>query len=346
MKLPRWTRSVRRARTYKHWSGLVKRGSPDSVGALMQYVHMTIEAVQDDTWHLAPGDVVRRVELHAQYGGSSQNGISPSRVSPNILIFTDPRSGQFHGYIDRWAEDGTFWYTGDGQRGDQEFVRGNRAILDHAEQGRHLRLFDGARGEVRYVGEFVLDELQPFSYGQAPETGNGPLRRVIQFHLVRAERSEPIAATALPVGGTYRPADESVQPAPAQLGVQDVDLVGRNLSAHRRLQNDLANALEKRDRIPLSPLPEDPDFDIAWRGPDGTLTVCEIKSLTDASETRQLRMGLGQILDYLDLLTVRTTSVRGVLWVERQPSSSRWIDLCERAGVALAWPGREEAVIS
>ncbi len=320
--------------------------SPDIIATLMQYVHMTIEAVQGSDWHLAPGDLVRRVDLHARYGGSKQNGISPCRESPNILIFTEESSGRFHGYTDRWAEDGTFWYTGEGQRGDQGFVRGNRAILDHVAQGRHLRLFDGASGEVRYVGEFILDELQPFSYSQAPETGNGPMRQVIQFHLIRAERSAPIRTKTLPVGGSYRPADESVHPAPAQLGVADPDLVGRNLSAHRRLQNDLAKALEKCGRIPLSPLPEDPDFDIAWRDGDGTFTVCEIKSLTDASETRQLRMGLGQILDYLDLLAARITATRGVLWVERQPSNPRWIRLCERAGVALAWPGCEESVIS
>lgn len=306
---------------------------------------MTNEAVHGSEWHLTPGELVRRMDVHAQYGGSGQGGISPSRESPNILIFTDPRSGQFHGYYDRWAEDGTFRYTGEGQRGRQEFVRGNRAIRDHAEQGRRLRLFDGSKGNVRYVGEFVLDETQPYSYSEAPETNNGPMRQVIQFHLVRAERSEPIAVSTLPVGDSYRPADESIQPALAQPGAPDPDLIGRNLNAHRRLQNDLAKALLERDRTPLSPSPEDPDFDIAWRDADGTLAVCEVKSLTDANETRQLRMGVGQILDYLDLLSARTAT-RGVLWVERQPSNLRWLELCQRAGVALAWPGQEASIIS
>ena len=307
---------------------------------------MTIEVMRGDEWHLVPGELVRRVDLHAKYGGSGQNGISPCRESPNVLIFTDPHSGHFHGYVDTWAEDGTFRYTGEGQSGPQEFNRGNRAVRDHIEQGRHLRLFDGARGEVRYVGEFLLDEAQPYSYSQAPATNNGPMRQVIHFHLVRAERSEPIAVNTLLVGGTYRSADESVQPAPAQLSAPDPDLMGRNLSAHRRLQNELATALMQRGRIPLSPLPEDPDFDIAWREVDDTLVICEVKSLTAASETRQLRMGLGQILDYLDLLSVRTTKVRGILWVERQPSNLRWITLCERAGVVLAWPGQEDSIIS
>ena len=199
---------------------------------------------------------------------------------------------------------------------------------------------------MRYVGEFLLDEAKPYSYGEAPEINNGPLRQVIQFHLVRAERSEPISLSTLSVGDTYRHADESVQPAPAQPGVPDPDLIGRNLGAHRRLQNDLAKALEERGLVPLSPLPEDPDFDIAWRQSDSTLVVCEVKSLTESSETRQLRMGLGQILDYVDLLAACAPSIQGVLWVERRPSNLRWVELCQRAGVVLAWPGHEASIIA
>jgi hypothetical protein len=42
----------------------------------------------------------------------------------------------------------------DVQFGDQVMLRGNRAIRDHAVNGKHLRLFQGARGEVTYLGEF------------------------------------------------------------------------------------------------------------------------------------------------------------------------------------------------
>jgi hypothetical protein len=87
-------------------------------------------------WTLRPGDRIRRTELHGRYGGSGQSGISPSRMTPNILVFTDPRSGERHGYFDHWAPDDSFHYTGEGQRGDQAMTKGNLAILNHRANGR------------------------------------------------------------------------------------------------------------------------------------------------------------------------------------------------------------------
>ena len=65
-------------------------------------------------WDLRPGDKIRRVDLHRSYGGSGQGGIGPSAQSPNIFIFSDPSSGERHGYFDRW-EDGELHYAGAGQ---------------------------------------------------------------------------------------------------------------------------------------------------------------------------------------------------------------------------------------
>ena len=56
-------------------------------------------------------------------------------MSPNVLLFTDQASGSPHGYVfDGWVDDGddkVFLYTGEGQRGDQQLIRGNAAILNH-----------------------------------------------------------------------------------------------------------------------------------------------------------------------------------------------------------------------
>ncbi|KUN36379.1 hypothetical protein AQJ30_22650 [Streptomyces longwoodensis] len=292
------------------------------------------------SWHLNPGDTIRRVELHDRYGGSRQGGICKSARNDNVLIFTDPNTGHQHGYYDEWAEDGSFHYTGDGQKGPQTFDSlGNRSVRDHVQLGLRLRLFEGSRGIVRYVGEFALDPASPYSYSRAPETGGGPLRQVIRFHLI------PVGSTkqppTVPVGSGYHPADESVQPVPAQPGTPDSGLTERNLRAHRHLQNALAAAVAAHGLEALSPRATDPDFDLAWRDSAGNLTVCEVKSLTAANETRQLRTGLGQLLDYHDRLRERAPKVHAVLWVEYQPSEARWIELCRRVGITLAWPGRE-----
>jgi hypothetical protein len=130
-------------------------------------------------WHLKPGDSIRRSELHDRYGGGRQGGIAPCTTSPNVLIFTDRSVGDEHGYHDRWDGD-VLEYCGEGQRGDQVIARGNRAIRDHREDGRALRVFQGVRGMVQYTGEY---ELESHRWAEAPGTGGGSKRRVIMFRL-------------------------------------------------------------------------------------------------------------------------------------------------------------------
>jgi len=76
-----------------------------------------------------------RRQLHAALGGQQQSGISPSSLQPLILLFSDPASGPQHGYLDGWQQDGFYHYTGEGQRGDPEMVRRNKAIRDHDREG-------------------------------------------------------------------------------------------------------------------------------------------------------------------------------------------------------------------
>lgn len=93
---------------------------------------------------------------------------------------------------------------------------------------------------------------------------------------------------------------------------------------------------------PLSPLAADPDYDLAWAGEDETMVLVEVKSVTPGNEIRQLRMGLGQVLDYNNTLRRRGRTVQPVLYVQRQPADDRWTDLAQAVGVILAWPGAED----
>lgn len=316
-------------------------------GALVAEVERTVtdapevQLPQNGGWGLEPGDEIRRVDLHTRYGGSRQGGISPSKASNNVIVFTDPRTGEQHGYQDVWESEDHFRYTGEGQVGNQVFTRGNKAIRDHLREGRHLRLFIGSRGIVRYAGEWILDPNHPYSWGRAPSTGGGEERQVIHFHMLRV--GAVVTASDVPVGTVYRVEDEGATLAPAAPSAPDPALMGETLSKHRQLQNGLAQQVRDRGLQPLSPLPTDPAFDLAWRD-DGTLTVAEVKSLRLENESHQLRAGLGQLLDYVDQLSARAQQVRGVLWVERAPSEDRWLGICERAGVILAWPGADTRV--
>lgn len=101
------------------------------------------------------GKTYRRSKLHDQYGGNRQTGISPLSNHPFILIFSGEQ-GEQYGYKDGWNSDGVFLYTGEGRYGDMEFVRGNKAIRDHLEDGRDLHLFQFMeQGLWRYIDQMI-----------------------------------------------------------------------------------------------------------------------------------------------------------------------------------------------
>jgi hypothetical protein len=296
-------------------------------------------------WTLRPGDRIRRTEVHARYGGSGQSGISPSRTTPNILVFTDPRSGERHGYFDHWAADDSFQYTGEGQRGDQTMTRGNLAILSHRADGRALRVFQGAAGTVQYVGQFVLDELEPFTITTAPSTNDGPPRQVIRFHLLPIDRAVTTAERGS-LGRPFRRRDEDVEVTSREaVTARDPDAAGRGLRAHNRLQNRLSDLVAAAGYTPIDPeSPIDPAFDLAWFA-EQTLFVVEVKSCTQDNQTQQLRLGIGQVLDYEDTLLARGHTVQPVLYLEKQPADVRWSGLTRRHGIQLIWPGTEHSLL-
>jgi 5-methylcytosine-specific restriction enzyme A len=49
------------------------------------------------------GEIYRRRELHDNYGGNRQGGISNCANHPMIFIFTG-KSGKLHGYEDGWDD--------------------------------------------------------------------------------------------------------------------------------------------------------------------------------------------------------------------------------------------------
>jgi len=118
-----------------------------------------------------PGAVYdRKTEINGPFGGSLQSGIAASATYPVIFLFTGDSGEQF-GYADHW-EDGAYLYTGEGQRGPMTLIRGNRAIAEHAENGRALHLFKSlgkGKGNA-YVGEFScadrFERIQPDVSGQ------------------------------------------------------------------------------------------------------------------------------------------------------------------------------------
>lgn len=85
-----------------------------------------------------------------------QSGISPARGTSEIFLFTGNHS--LFGYADEPLPDGRYRYSGEGLHRDQEMTRGNRAILEHAENGNRLRLLRTlGGGMVEYLGEYEYE---------------------------------------------------------------------------------------------------------------------------------------------------------------------------------------------
>ncbi len=124
----------------------------------------------------------RREDLHRKYGGQMQGGISTPAQHDFIMLFTST-TGEQYGYRDGWTDEG-YLYTGEGQKGNMEFVRGNRAIRDHKENGKSLHLFEYASmGHVEYIGEMKY-KTHKFQQG---EDVNGDQRQIIVFVLESTE---------------------------------------------------------------------------------------------------------------------------------------------------------------
>ena len=145
----------------------------------------------------------RTRDIHDVYGGSRQSGISTPKDQPLIFLFTGG-SGEQYGYQDRWDAEGVFLYCGEGQRGDMEFVRGNRAIRDHAAEGKDLLLFQSlGKGQgVRYMGTFACAG----SVHQPGVDRDGRPRRLIVFQLV-PQADMPSYAASAAAGAPVQPLD-------------------------------------------------------------------------------------------------------------------------------------------
>lgn len=141
-------------------------------------------------------DYNRRADIHGEYGGQQQGGISTPADHPYVFIFTG-ESGEEYGYTDGLLDDGSFLYTGEGQTGPMEFVRGNLAIRDHEKNGKALLLFKslGHAKPYRFLGQFSVAD---WKYRDGPDK-TGATRQTIQFGLVPNSHAQPSSLLSLTV---------------------------------------------------------------------------------------------------------------------------------------------------
>ena len=150
----------------------------------------------------------------------------------------------------------------------------------------------------------------------------------------------PSTRTTLPRATRLVPLDiwEGGAHGGAQLAV-DLDALDRGTRAHQETLALLRDFLAPHEIMALST----PKADAAWlsEGSPETLVICEVKSLADGHEAQQVRLGIGQLLDYAH--TVRrnppsgVTRIQPVLVLERKPVDERWLALADSLGITLTW---------
>lgn len=332
-------------------------GGDATVAARLAALGFTVTHNGHQSWQFPEGTITTRAEVKDLYGGTIYGGIEPSRTSPNILVYTDPEQGAANGYnYDGWDlnDPNVFYYTGEGRTGDQELRDGNRAILDHHETGRTLRLFEAVdKGKrpggkrQRYLGAFRIDDAQPYRFEPARDKDGQP-RRVIVFRFIR-EAARTQAHPPAPPRMVPSPAARPEHPQPAQpaspaaepIGSTDADtnraevlLVGseNNTSVEYEMQPK-TGTIARRDEALLVV-----HFESWLRGTKHEVQRVRIRIpgerhelVTDTYDSTErilyeaksgvdratVRLGIGQVLDYLRFLP----NVRGRLLLPSEPTS-------------------------
>ncbi|NUW37134.1 restriction endonuclease [Nonomuraea sp. SMC257] len=290
-------------------------------------------------WTLKPGEQIERKQLHATYGGRTQAGIAPSSLTPNVFLFTNLVESERQGYFDGWMPDGLFHFTGEGQYGDQRMMSGNASILNHKAEGRALRVFLVASRALTYVGEFELDDTEPYYEIDAPDAKGGRLRKVIVFRLraVDAEVLAPQSSLARLLAASPHKVQElpiEAHPVTERTFVtpsRQVDQVDRT---ENQLLVDFSGHLRGKGHTVTRHqfLPEGEKRPLFTDLYDENLQLLvEVKG----SATRtSVRMAIGQLADYGRFLP---DAARAIL-LPAKPARTDLIELAHSQDIMIIWP--------
>lgn len=244
-------------------------------------------------WSIEVGVELRRHEIHETYGGQQQGGISSAPQAGSVFLFTGS-TGQRYGYnYDGWQPDGSFHYTGEGRIGDQQLVRGNKTTL---RTDRTIRVFkEVRRSVVAYLGEFRLDEEQPYYRADAPAE-DGEMRSVLVFRLwpvnggpsTRPTETKPGGSRTVPLE-THLTETFIANPASGQTNCErrEAALVGRygdwlTKRGHSAVRNEIF--LPGQTRALYTDVYDE--------------TAGELIEAKGSATRENVRLALGQVLDY------------------------------------------------
>lgn len=224
-----------------------------------------------------------------------------------------------------------------------------QAFRDKQAALQQLALADVGDSGLTLHGPFQLQRV-PLRMAQAYLTKMPrsvvellPGLREAAIHLI-GDLPTPQAPAPERLGQNYVPANEEASTQASEPFSVDPDVIDRGRKGHAKTQNLLAQTVESAGHQPRRPAAGEPGFDLAWQA-GSRIFVAEVKSLTTVNQERQLRLGLGQVLRYRQLLSRPERQVIAVLAVERKPDDPNWEKLCDQLGVRLVWPGRFDTLL-
>lgn len=260
-------------------------------------------------WDIEVGQKVTRQEVMDAYGATIKGGIQASRKTPNIMLYTDLSLAEKHGYtFDGWsmAEDNVFYYSGQVPHGDQSFSSGNKAIQNHKEDGRALRVFELAERQSKggnlheYLGEFELDSDEPYRWEETPDT-DGELRKIIVFKL-RLVGESRLAVKVFSAG--LVDVEDNVTHEYEVTPSLTTTAVRREAELMTLLEDHLAEQGHVVKRWKIRPEGSHASlFTDTYDETEGVLW--EAKANADRAS---IRMAIGQLIDYLRYLPSGTTA--------------------------------------
>lgn len=281
---------------------------------------------------LADGGQVSNTELQALVGDhfrltkAEREWIRPGQEAQNRPYFSNETAWALsrlyrpYGFITRPPTRKLYSLTKSGVQ-----ARRRGALVAEAEE-------KGVRTGKRIIAttrrEPLLTPAERAKPQPADASGAQPKRRSPSG---RSAGQRPLATTYVPISENGRAGRDPFE--------YDPDELDRHTLEHMKLQNALAGAARASGFRVFQPGPGDPvKFDLAWsRG--GRNSLVEIKTLsTTTSEAKQLRLAIGQILDYRHQLSAAGVTVAAVIAVDRKPRGKHWARLCADHEITLAWP--------
>ncbi|MFJ6136547.1 hypothetical protein [Kitasatospora sp. NPDC092286] len=304
-----------------------------------------MEEVQRMNEFIKPGEVVTRQQVHAAFGGRLQGAISPTK-DRRVIVFLPPRP--LAAAPTGLASDGTLHFQGEGLEGDQQMTQGNKALLQHKEDGRSVHVFQ-AVGRVpgaktltfRYIGQFEVDDAQPY-FHQDEEDRHGLARRVIIFRLRPLDGTVPFAEDLVPppsgrtITITPRPRTVEVEAAsPQRLYTSSVPSLRRDTATRGRalvgaFTSHLHDLGHTTGRMAVT-LPDGSDRLLVDLFDRTTGTIYEVK--TSASRA-SIRTAIGSLMD----LRWRSGGSAGIGIILPSEPYDDILALCSSLDIEVVWP--------